>query len=170
MNDQRGRAAMRKTKAVQAPGEPANSIQLEGYVPYLLRATANKLSQSRSAEYKRLFGIGLNEWSCLALLAKEPEITAGRITEVSGFDKAVISRSLRALEDKGMVCSVSAPEHNRKRIISLTPEGRRVHDEIMKLALAKEQLLLTGLSESERKQLVTSLRRLHGNVSLMLDE
>lgn len=96
-------------------------IRLETFVPYLLRATANKLSQYRSEEYKRRFGVGLNEWSCLALLAREANIPASRICEVSGFDKAVISRSVQALEEKGFVAIAAAPDHVRKKLLNLTP-------------------------------------------------
>ena len=160
---------MRTRRAGRAAIDQGRSIELDSYVPYLIKATANKLSQSRSSELKKGFGIGLNEWSCLALLAKEPEIAATRICEVSGFNKAVISRSVQALEEKGFIRSNSVPEHNRKKVMSLTAEGRRVHNEIMKQALARQELLLSGLNEAQRDQLIVLLRILHGNVASTVD-
>lgn len=160
----------KRSKSEAVPTDDQLSfIDLSDYVPYFLRATANKLSQASSAEYGK-FGIGLNEWSCLALLAREPHISASRISEVSGFDKAVISRSVNSLENKGLVVVELAPNHNRKKAICLSEAGRLAHDEIMAIALARQKILLTGISADERAQLLRFMRLMHANVLSMLSD
>lgn len=140
-----------------------NTLNLQGYVPYFIRAIANKLAQAATRQYGERFGIGLNEWACLALLAREPEITAGRISEVGGYDKAVISRSISALVAKGYVSAEATTDHNRKRILRLTATGRKLHSKILALALARESKLLEGVSAADRKKLLATLRVLHAN-------
>ena len=86
--------------AADARSSP-NALDLENYVPAFLTWIANKLSSSASLIYRRRFGVGIVEWRIMALLAVEPWITAGRICEVIGLDKAGVSRSVRFLLDKG---------------------------------------------------------------------
>lgn len=146
--------------SLRAEQPPIDVLDLQDYVPYFIRAIANKLSQASSRQYGERFGIGLNEWACLALLARESDITAGRISEVGGYDKAVISRSIGALIEKGHVRSEPVPNHNRRRLLRLTKSGRKVYSEIRVLALTREAKLLEGISHEDQQQLLEILRRL----------
>lgn len=147
--------------------EPGNDdiLDLFDYAPYLFRSIANRLGQSGSSLLMREFGIGLNEWSCVALLALEPNISATRICEVSGFDKGVISRSINSLDEKGYVKTVLAPKSSRLRLINLTHAGWRLYRELRVLASKREARLLDGLSGDERTALMHLLRKVHSNMS-----
>ena len=138
-------------------------LDLDDFVPFYIRAIANRLAQAASRLYSAKFGIGLTEWSCLAALAKEEEISASRICAISGFDKGLISRGLGALEAKGFIESRPVRDHNRKRLIRFTPAGRALYAEIRQLALVREERLLAGLSARDRSALLASLRIMHGN-------
>lgn len=148
--------------------DPAGSpdvLDLFDYAPYLFRSIANRLGQSGSSRLTQEFGIGLNEWSCIALLALESNISASRICEVSGFDKGVISRSVNSLENKGYVRTALAPNSNRLRLINLTHAGWRLYRELLVLARERETRLLDGLSADDRIELMRLLRIVHGNTS-----
>jgi DNA-binding MarR family transcriptional regulator len=145
-------------------------LELDDFVPFYMRAIANRLAQAASRFYSEKFGIGLTEWSCLAALAKEKHISASRICEISGFDKGLISRGLGALEAKGYIESRPVPEHNRKRLIDLTPTGLALYREIRHFALDREERLLAGLSPQQRAQLIEMLRTMHRNaIGLVAD-
>ena len=145
-------------------------LELDDFVPYYVRAIANRLGQAASRLYQRKFGIGLTEWSCLSTLGKEQEISASRICEMSGFDKGLISRGLGALEAKGFIQSRPVEHHNRKRLIRFTPAGRSLYSEIRELALIREQRLLEGLSSRERSALLASLRIMQRNATKLAAE
>jgi DNA-binding MarR family transcriptional regulator len=145
-------------------------LELDDFVPYYVRAIANRLAQAASRLYNRKFGIGLTEWSCLSTLAKEEEISASRICEMSGFDKGLISRGLGSLESKGLIQSRPVKDHNRKRLIRFTPAGRALYLEIRELALMREQRLLEGLSSPERAALLAALRVMQRNATRLAAE
>jgi DNA-binding MarR family transcriptional regulator len=145
-------------------------LELDLFVPYYVRVIANRLAQAASRLYQRKYGIGLTEWSCLSTLGKEEEISASRICEMSGFDKALISRGLGSLEAKGFVQSRPAENHNRKRLIRFTPAGRALYVEIRALALIREQRLLEGLSPPERSALLAALRIMRRNATQLAAE
>jgi DNA-binding MarR family transcriptional regulator len=155
----------------QHDAEPQTAVlELDDFVPYYVRAIANRLAQAASRLYQRKFGIGLTEWSCLSTLGKEEEISASRICEMSGFDKALVSRGLGSLEAKGFIQSSPVEDHNRRRLIRFTPTGRSLYLEIRELALIREQRLLEGLTRPERSALLASLRVMQRNATRLAAE
>ena len=106
----------------------------------------------------------------MALLGVEPWITAGRICEVIGLDKAGVSRSVRFLLDKGLAETRYRDNNNRRQFIALTHAGIELHDRIAVVARAREEQLLTGFSDAERAAAVRLLARMHENLPLVRDE
>lgn len=140
-------------------------LDLDRYLPFLLTATANKLSKGASRVYRDKFDLGITDWRVLAMLAVEPDITAARICAVIGLDKAATSRSLIIMKERGLVCSPQE-RHKDKRavLLRLTEKGYEVHDAVMRLALIREQKLLEVFDEDERERLISLLSRLHAQV------
>ena len=162
----------RKTAVEIAADERSspNALDLENYVPAFLTWIANKLSSSASLIYRRRFGVGIVEWRIMALLAVEPWITAGKICEVIGLDKAGVSRSVRFLLDKGYVETRYRDNNNRRQFIALTRAGIELHDQIALVASTREEQLLTGFSDEERAMAVRLLTRMHENLPHVGDE
>jgi DNA-binding MarR family transcriptional regulator len=152
-------ATKRKTEAETGP-----VLDLRGYVPALLTFLANKLTASGSATYRRQFGVGITEWRIMAMLAVEPWIPAQRICQVIGFDKGPVSRSLAALEARGLVSFRAEPGDPRRRRIALSGEGRALHDRIIAVALQREAELLSCLGPCQRAALIEALNLLHDNL------
>lgn len=141
--------------------QPHQVLDLERYVPALLVFLANKLTSSASAIFRRQFGIGTTEWRVLAMVAVQPDITAGRICRVIGFDKAAVSRALAVLQQKALVQARSHETDGRSSACALTARGWHLHDRVLKIALEREQRLLGDLSGAERETLIGLLNRLH---------
>jgi DNA-binding MarR family transcriptional regulator len=139
-------------------------LDLDRYVPALVTFIANKLSRSATAVYQKRFGVNVTEWRILALLAIEPEISAARICYVIGFDKGPVSRTLAAMEQRGLVSIRTDREDGRTYSISLTTKGAATHDKVITVALERERRVLSCLSKAERETLIVLLRRVHGNL------
>jgi DNA-binding MarR family transcriptional regulator len=93
----------------------------------------------------------------MALLAAEPWVVASHICNSTGLDKAAASRSVRSLQELGLIDITPDRQDQRKQLIALTSKGVALHDRIVELAVAREQALLEGLSEAERKTLLRLL-------------
>jgi len=139
-------------------------LDLDRYVPALVTFIANKLSRSATVLYQKRFAVNITEWRILALLAIEPAISAARICHVIGFDKGPVSRTLAAMEARGLVAIKADREDGRTYAISLTAKGAATHDKVIAAALERERRLLSCLSKAERETLITLLRRVHGNL------
>lgn len=141
-------------------------LDLDSYVPALITFISNKVSNGASVLYRKHFGLGITEWRTISMLAVEPNITATRIRDVIGFDKAAISRAIKSLRSQGIVTCRLKENSKRKQIISLTELGESVHDEIIHVALAREKALLKDFSEDEVKVFIKLLHKVHKNIDI----
>jgi DNA-binding MarR family transcriptional regulator len=149
--------------SVQRPAQ-ARRLDLDRFVPFFLVAISNKLTTSASRALLKEHDCGVTEWRILAILAVEPEVPPGRIIQVVGIDKSSVSRALKTLQARGCVEIGTDPAHRRRQVLSLTREGRALHDRIVDRMLMREALLLTGFSDEERDRLIGDLKRLLANV------
>lgn len=139
-------------------------LDLGRYVPGLLNFLSNKLSAGASKCYRKHFGVGVVEWRMLSMLAVENGVTANRICQVIGLDKSLVSRSLQQLQQAHYVTSQVDSRDARRYTVSLTDQGRALHDRIYRVAMEREQRLLADLSPAEVDVLVNLLERMHGRV------
>jgi DNA-binding MarR family transcriptional regulator len=139
-------------------------LDLDRYTVAYLVWTANKLSSGASRNYLKVFGVGVETWRCLVLLAIHGSIAAQQISQVMGMDKASVSRCFKLMQARGLIVMGLDADDGRVRIATLTPKGRALHDQILEMALEREQALLSVLSQSERETLLRLLKRVHENL------
>lgn len=140
----------------------SNSLVLDHAqtISALVIILANKMTGSSSALYRREFDLGTTEWRIMALLAIQPWITPQYICKEIGFDKAVISRAIKRLESGGLVVIRPNPVASRSFELALTNKGFSLHDKVVKVALERERRLMSGLTQQEIDQMLTTLKKL----------
>lgn len=139
-------------------------VDLKSYAPAYLTWIANKLSGGASSAYLRAFGVGIETWRLLVLLAIEDQLTAQSISRTIGMDKASVSRVFKSMQAEGLIRFDLDENDGRLRLATITEKGRALHDRILELAQERERVLLSVLSEDERLVLLDLLRRLHDNL------
>ena len=139
-------------------------VDLERYVPAFLTWIANKLSSGASQSYLAVFGVGIETWRCLVLLAIDGSISAQQVSRVIGMDKASVSRCFKGMLAKGLIAMSLDAGDGRLRIATLTKKGCLLHDQILGVALAREQAFLSVLKPGEVLVLIDLLQRLHENL------
>ena len=137
-------------------------LHLDMYVPGLLLWLSNKLAGSASQVYRRQFGINVMEWRILSYLAVYQTGTGAQMSQLMGSDKAGLSRGAAVLQDKKLIKSQQGEGRNLE--FMLTAKGKAMHDRIIRLALARQDALLTGLSKSQVDDLITYLNVLLRNL------
>ena len=145
---------------------PDIPLDFARYVPASLLHVSNKLSNGANALYRRKFGVNVTEWRVLAILANEPDISAQRIREVVGFDKAVVSRVLKALDSRALVKIVGDVGDGRRHRIALSGKGRALYGKIVAVALEREKRLLSTFTPEEVETLIGFLLKLNASARL----
>lgn len=137
-------------------------LELDRYVPGLLLWLSNKISASASALYRERFDLGVTDWRVLSYFEIYEWSTASQACELMGLDKAAVSRSVATLKEGGWL--KSRPDGLRKVEYATTASGKKLHDRIIKLAIAREEALLSGFSRQERETMIRGLTRMLANL------
>jgi len=139
-------------------------LDLNRYVTGLLTLIASNLSGSASSAYLSLYAIGIETWRVMVMLANEGRVTAQRIVQLLDADKGAISRTLKIMQERGLVEFEPDESDGRLRHFVFTPEGRQLHDRIIRLALVREAAAISVLSDKEVETLRDLLRRVYVNL------
>lgn len=158
-----GRSIAGAHEPIDMSGVPA-MVDPKVYVPALLTMLSNTLTNNASIFYRHHFGVGLTDWRIMYRLASQPWITANRICELSALDKAVVSRSIAWMENRGLVLVEGDEKDARRRLLALSPAGLDLHDRITVVALERERNFLAALSEAEVAETIRLLTKLVANL------
>ena len=133
---------------------------LEDFLPYRLAILSHTVSTSIARAYDRNFGLTIPEWRVIAILGRFPGLSAVEVADRTMMDKVAVSRAVTKLIKSGRIDREFADADRRRSILTLSEDGRQVHDEIAPLALGIEADLLHGLSEEEITALNSVIERL----------
>lgn len=155
----------RPPSPVTPPRREISSVEdLERYLPAFLNWIASKLMHGASQHYLNLFDVGIEIWRCLMLLAIENSISAQRVSSIIGMDKSSVSRCFKRMQARGLITMALDDADGRLRIAKLTAKGRKLHDQMIGIALERERAFVEVLAPAELDTLIGLLQRLHKNL------
>ena len=102
-------------------------------------------------------------YSVLTALDDTPVRTQAALAEAIGADKSRIIGTLDELQQAGLIERTPDPADRRVRLLSITPQGRRVRRTVRKEIQAQEEQVLTTLAPADRKTFVRILQELHAS-------
>jgi DNA-binding MarR family transcriptional regulator len=148
-----------KTKP-RANSAAAERLVLEDFLPYRLSILSNRVSRAIAARYADQFDLTIPEWRIIAVLGRQPGLTAKEVAEATEMDKVAVSRAVARLTVKKRIAAESDPADARRQMLSLTANGNTLHAKIAPVALACEARLLNALNANERANLDQLIDRL----------
>src|SRR6516164_1177304 len=111
-------------------------------------------------------GGSLPVWVVLISLKSGQIASQRELAGAVGIQGATLSHHLNAMESAGLVTRRRDPRNRRLHLVELTPEGDALFARLREAAMASDQRLRVGLSETETGQLEALLTRLLENVSV----
>jgi DNA-binding MarR family transcriptional regulator len=135
----------------------------------LLRLS-NTLALYSARHYRQLFGVTLPEWRVMSIVASRDGTTARDISRVLATDKAWVGLSVKSLARRGYLTRASDKQDTRRVLLSLTRQGKEIHDAIMAVARRRQRRLLATLPDGAADTLSASLDRLQAEADQMLHE
>jgi DNA-binding MarR family transcriptional regulator len=146
-------------------GEEQGMIDLEKFLPYRLAVLANTFSRVLAPLYEDKYGLTVAEWRLLAILARFGPLSANGVCARAEMDKVRVSRAVARAMANGLVDRKIDRADRRRSILTLTPRGRAIHDEIVPRALEREAEILGALDEEEAETLFQIIGRLQGQAN-----
>ena len=143
--------------------EAGSGLTVDTFLTTLMIQVGNALRRTITVPYADAAELTVSEWRLLALIAHAGELPFSALVLQSTSDKALVSRTLRLLEDRGLVTLQAQGSTPRKKILcAITPAGRQLHDEVMPVARRHQAAALRVLSQEERDVMHRVLVKLHG--------
>lgn len=134
---------------------------------YSLDASAGHLLRLAHQRYQSIFqeraqGLGLTgpQFATLLRLSQMQRATQNHLGRLAGMDSATIQGVVRRLIARGFMRPASDPLDRRLRVLTMTAEGEAVVREGQVAGTLANDALMAPLSERERAQLISLLRRL----------
>ena len=139
-----------------------DELILEDFLPYRLSITSHTVSTNIARVYEKRFGVSVPEWRVIAILGRYPGLSAVEVADRTLMDKVAVSRAVTKLIKNGRIDRQFADADRRRSILSLSEEGRQVHNEIALLALQFERELLQDISDKDYEIFNSILEQLIG--------
>ena len=132
------------------------SVDLDKFFPYQLARLAEQVSLATDQGYRTRFSLGRDEWRVIAARAQGSEMKTGDVLGRTTMEKMQVSRALARLERDGLVERSPDPGDGRAYLVRLRPAGLALYRKIVPMVQAREEYLLSDLSEAERKVLAAA--------------
>jgi DNA-binding MarR family transcriptional regulator len=147
--------------------DPAAFRQLveEGCTVLRLHA-ATRLSMQAYNGFMAEVDLTMPQFATLASLYQEDGLSVSALAQLIGVDSTTLTRNLRLLEQRGLITQGTAAQDRRRRVVRLTPDGRKLFVRAVPLwqkaqAALKKRL---GVAQIEvlHKQLTQVIEKLRG--------
>ncbi|HUA54318.1 MAG TPA: MarR family winged helix-turn-helix transcriptional regulator [Candidatus Sulfotelmatobacter sp.] len=137
---------------------------------YRLLRLSNSFGLYASRRYREEFGLRLPEWRVMSIIGACEPTTARDVSRILATDKGWVGLSVESLRRRGLVARSSDTRDARRFPLTLTPQGRKVHDGILAVARRRQQRLLAALPAGAAPTLIRNLDRLQAEADRMLAE
>ncbi len=142
--------------ARERPDLDTTAMAVFGRVYRLARLSGDEVERVYAA-----FGIGRPEFDVLATLRRSGapfELSPGALSSSMMLSTGGTTARIDRLEDAGLVARSPDPHDRRGVLVRLTRRGRTLVDDAVAAGLARQQELLSSLSDRKQAQLAALLR------------
>lgn len=102
-------------------------------------------------------GLGLAELSCMALINRRGPLPLGEIAARENLSAPTVTKTIARLERRGYIDRLSDPADRRVSLISLSPKGRALVEDVRSRRTAYLNKRLQELDASEMSTLLKAL-------------
>ncbi|QOF77575.1 MarR family winged helix-turn-helix transcriptional regulator [Variovorax sp. 38R] len=142
--------------------ESGDDLTVDNFITTVMSQTVNALRRVTTLPYARRFGLTVSEWRILALMAHARSMPFAELVVQSTSDKALVSRTLRLLEQRGLVLLEAEGPTPRKRLTcSITPTGEALHAQVIPVARKAQASIIQLMTSQERRVMYAALKRIH---------
>ena len=133
-------------------------------LPKLMTFRLSRLQARANAHAARLLkknsGISLSEWRIFVIIETNGRITPTEIVRLTNFDKSLISRTIKGLQERGLICADTSDCDARSFEIDFTPAGLALFEKSKPVMRQRQQMFKDALTEEELEVLFRAFDKL----------
>ncbi|GKY89636.1 MarR family winged helix-turn-helix transcriptional regulator [Sinisalibacter aestuarii] len=139
------------------------NLVVHDFLTTRLSALMSSLRRQVTLPYAKSFDLSIAQWRVLSLVAHAGTLPFGELVVQSTSDKALVSRTVRTLEERGLVTIQPETKASKKKIAcTITPAGLTLYDEAIKIARKRQADMILSLNRGEREALFAIIEKLQG--------
>ena len=142
-------------------GNPRNSME---ELPKLMTFRLSRLHARTNAHAARLLkkhaGISLSEWRIFVMIETNGKITPAQIVKITKFDKGLVSRTIKGMQEKGLLTVELSENDQRSHVIDFTPEGLATAEKACPVMRKRQDMLRGCLEPTELEQLFAAFDKI----------
>lgn len=142
-------------------------VSLDERVGYRFSVIAKRLDQALAAMHSKKFGISVNNWKIMSVLASFGPLSATKLGARTSLDPDKITRAVDTLVDQSYVIRKDDERDRRRVALTLSAKGRRAYDKIALVAAAMEAEFLSVLTPDEHRLLLSCMNKLEQHSSVI---
>jgi DNA-binding MarR family transcriptional regulator len=135
-------------------------LRLDERVGYRFSNISKRLHQALADAHVKKYRLSVSNWSLISVIAFFEPLSATELGKYTSLEPDKIARATDTLVRLGYVIRRQDERDRRKVSLSLSAEGRRVHDKIELVASQLEEEFLQVLTPKEQETLSTALTKL----------
>ncbi len=144
-----------------------SDAEVNRFLAAYIMGVANRLANGASNHYRARFNLGMSEWRAMMAIGSSSHRIVREVAEMADLDYAAASKSLKLLQQRGLVAIEQTQRRGRAAIASLTPDGMALYRQLRASAQRRQKRLLSAFSPDEVQQLWALLRRVELQVPHM---
>lgn len=139
-------------------GKSDENYTLDEQIGFILRLA----QQRHTSLFSECFGGDLTptQWALISKLKQVGESSQNLLGRLTGMDVATIQGVVERLKKREIITSRPDPEDKRRVVLSLSEEGEALYERHLPHAVKVTDETFSGLSEEERKLLLTLLKKI----------
>ena len=147
--------------------KPFMSLDIEDSVAYHIHRTA-RLLRRHFLSMATQAGLDMTpeQWFCLNKLRVRGEQSQVELSDAIFSDGPNVTRILAGLEKRGLVRRQRDNADARRILVSLTPKGRRQHDDFAAVVEVERKALFDGINEREVRQVRRVFDKLEAKIKV----
>lgn len=134
------------------------NVDLDESIGYELKRVQQALRQAMDGEVRAL-GLTTPQYATLSVLEREEELSGAELARRCFVTPQTMSGIIAGLDSAGLIQRRSHPVHGRIVQARLTQSGAELLTQAHERVTEVEDRMLSSLSESERREFLSALRR-----------
>lgn len=134
--------------------------ELTQFLSYRVVRLHHALNAQAVALLDDVAGVTLLQWRVIAMVGSGTATSSRDIAQKTIIDPALISRTVKVLQELKLLATERQDEDRRVVNLSLTPQGREIYDRTLPHMQARQESLLDALDPSEQEAVFHILEKL----------
>lgn len=138
----------------------SRQLELDRRTSYRFSIIARRQTRCLAEMHSAACRLSVNGWKLLSVVEYFGPLSASEAGAHTSLEPAKVTRGIDSLVDQGLVLRREDPADRRRIILSLSAQGKRIHEKVERVSRALERELLSVLTSKELATLYLALDKL----------